>query len=1233
MINDESISQLRRDALLKLLQQNHGAGTAKVARPPILPINRGQPLPLSFAQQRLWFLAELDSAASAAYHMPAGLRLEGTLDRAALRATFDRLVARHEVLRTTFVENDGEPLQVIASPEIGFALSEHDLPGLSETAQSCAVAERSQAEATQPFDLATGPLIRGQLLQLADDQHILLVTQHHIISDGWSIGILIQEVSALYSAFSRGQPDPLAPLAIQYADYAVWQRRWLDDEVMQRQADFWCKHLSGAPALLELPIDRPRPPVQSYAGASVPFAPSAELSTALLDLSQRHGTTLFMTLLAGWSVLLARLSGHNDLVIGTLVANRQRAEIESLLGFFLNTLALRIALDGDLSVAQLLQRIKAITLAAYAHQDIPFEEVIDVIQPPRSLSRSPIFQVMLVLQNLPHRGEHRLPDLRLAPVASHQATTHFDVELFLTDRGGRITGTLNYASDLFDPATVERMIKYFQTLLTSMVQDEQRAVSRLPLLDATTRQQLLLEFNDTAADYPRDRMAHQLFEARAQAQPQAIAVVYAEQSLSYGELNCRANQLAHQLRALGINPDDRVAICVERSVEMVVGLLGILKAGGAYVPLDPRYPQERLAYMLNDSAPVALLAQAELQARLPGTDVPQIVLALDAQGQWQEPTLARQPDSNTDADCVGLTPGHLAFVIYTSGSTGLPKGVANTHSGLANRLTWYCQTSVDAAPITAFKTTIGFSDSQLEILGTLIGGGRVVVFDHETASDLNLFTECLKHHQVSNLVVVPSLLDRLLEFDLQASALASLKTLACGGERVAAELILKVQAAYPRVRCFNLYGASEVNSDVTALAYGAGSDALQSGRSSIGRPIANTRAYILDKQREPVPLGVSGEIYIGGAGVARGYLNRPELTAERFVADPFSCDPVARLYRTGDLGRWIPDGIIEYLGRNDFQVQVRGFRIELGEIEARLAAHGQVREAVVIAREDSPGDKRLVAYVTQPESVGGQDIAPDAEETSAVIAALREHVLMQLPEYMAPAAFMVLDALPLTPNGKLDRQALPAPDHSAVVTRAYEPPQGTIETAVAEIWQDLLHLDQVGRHDHFFELGGHSLLATQLVSRVRQVLGVEVALRELFAQPRLAALAKTVGQANQTVLPPIELADRSQALPLSFAQQRLWFLAELDPAASAAYHMPAGLRLTGTLDHVALRATLDRLVARHEVLRTTFVKTDAEPVQIIALPGSGFALREHDLRGLADVGQSAVVAQHSQAEA
>ncbi len=1168
-------------------------GLASAARsdlPAIVPAERGERMPLSFAQQRLWFLEQLGRAGRA-YHMPTRLRLRGELDRVALARALDRIVERHEALRTTFHTVDGEPVQVIA-PARGFALVHHDVSAQAdaEAALRRIVAEESAAA----FDLEHGPLVRGCLVKVAEDDHALLVTMHHIVSDGWSMGVLTRELSTLYGAFRDGAADPLPALPVQYADYAAWQRKWVDGEVLQQQVDYWKTMLTGAPELLELPADRPRPAQQSHAGAAVGVELSEELTAGLKALSQRHGTTLFMTLMAGWATVLSRLSGQDDVVIGTPTANRGRREIEGLIGFFVNTLAVRMDLGGAPTVAELLGRVKERTLGAQDHQDIPFEQVVELVQPARSMAHTPLFQAMFTWQNNP-KGSLELPGLKLGGVGAEAHTTaKFDLSLSMQEAGGRVVGGVTYATALFEEATVERYLGYLRSVLEAMVADERQTVDRLPLLPAAERARMVEEWNATGAGYPDESCIHELFEAQVERTPNAVALVFDDARLTYAELNARANRLAHHLREGGVGPDARVAVCVERGVEMVVGLLGVLKAGGAYVPLDPAYPHDRLRYMLGDSAPIALLTQSRLAGMVAtlagGLDVP--VIHLDEDAEW-----AGRPESNPERG--ELTPDRLMYVIYTSGSTGLPKGVMNQHRCVVNRLVWGQRAwALEEGDAVLQNASFSFDVSVRELFWPLMAGGRVVMLRPEGARDPGYLVETIRRERVRTACFVPSMLQIFLEHR-DAARCAGLRRVVCSGEALPASVARRFHERLPGVALDNVYGPSEAATAIASL--GCAADDTRA-TVPIGHPISNTRVYVLDAAGEPVPAGVTGELYIGGTGVARGYFNRPELTAERFVADTFSGEPGARLYRTGDLARWLADGSIEFLGRNDFQVKLRGFRIELGEIESRLAQHGDVREAVVLVREDVPGDQRLVAYYVGSEAAG--------------VDTLRAYLGEHLPEYMVPAAYVRLEAMPLTPNGKADRKAMPAPGGAAFSARGFEAPLGDTEETLAAIWAGVLGVERVGRRDSFFALGGHSLLAVQVVSRVRQAMGVSVALGDLFVHPVLADFARGLETAARAELPPIVPAERGDEAALSFAQQRLWFLEQLG-SAGRAYHMPTRLRLRGELDRDALVRALDRIVERHEALRTTFHSVDGQPVQRIA-PAAGFALARYDLSAHAD---------------
>ena len=1029
-------------------------GAAQAVLPPIPRADRGARVPLSFAQQRLWFLTQLEGV-SEAYQLSFGLLLEGPLDPVALRWALDRIVARHESLRTTFGFEEGAPVQRIAPiEESRFHLIEHDLRGHDEWQSE--LMELSEKESQRAFDMERGPLIRGYLVKLSEQKHALRITMHHIVTDGWSLGLLANEVSVLYGAFCEEREDLLPELPIQYADYALWQRHWIEGEVLHEQAEYWKGALSGAPALLELPTDHARPAQQEYAGDYVGREFDAPLTAGLKALSQRHGVTLHMTLLAAWAVLLGRLSGQRDIVIGTPVANRRQLETEKLIGFFVNTLALRVDLSGSPTVRELLQRVKRQSIAAQQQQDIPFEQVVELMRPVRSLAHSPLFQVMLQWQN---RGEGGVSLAGLKTLRSQRSAARrmskFDQTLSLSEVGDRIVGGIEYATSLFERSTIERHLQYFGQLLEAVVADDGQRIDRLPILDEPERHQVLYGWNQTRAE-ALDCCIHELFEAQVDRSPDAVALLFEGAQISYAQLNARANRLAHRLRGLGVGPDERVAICVQRGMEMVVALLGVLKAGGAYVPFDPGYPPARLRMMLEDAAPAMLLTQRDL-CELFTTAAKVPILLLDDASGWQE-----EPQTNLDRWVLGLRPDHLAYVIYTSGSTGEPKGVAIEHRNTVNLLNWGRSAFArEVLSQTLCSTSLNFDLAVYECLLPLTVGGSVRVVP-------NVLCLEQRHSEVTLINTVPSAMQALL----QGRGLpSSVRMINLAGEPLRRQLVERIFASTEAATVCNLYGPSETTTYSTWNAIERG----QEGLPHIGRPIANTQVYILDEGCEPVPVGVTGELYIGGAGVARGYLRRPELTEQRFLLDPFAAEPGARMYRTGDLGRWLADGNIEFLGRNDFQVKVRGFRIELGEIEARLHEHPGVGEAVVIAREDAAGEKRLVAYYT----AGSRGESAGAEQ-------LRAHLSAVLPEHMVPAAYVRLHELPRTPNGKLDRHSLPAPEISP--GPGYEPPQGRIESELAQIWAELLQLERVGRHDDFFALGGHSLLGMRLVVRLRQSL-------------------------------------------------------------------------------------------------------------------------------------------------
>ncbi|HET7231076.1 MAG TPA: amino acid adenylation domain-containing protein, partial [Longimicrobium sp.] len=1152
--------------------------------PPVVSVERAGALPLSFAQERLWFLDRLDPG-SATYNIPVAWRLGGALDGAALERALGEIVRRHEALRTTFAEVDGAPVQVVA-PFAGFALPVEDLSALSDADREAAVRRRAGEEARRPFDLSAGPLFRAALLRLGGEDHVLLLSMHHIVSDGWSMDVLVRELSALFAAYREGGESPLPELAVQYGDYAVWQREQLEGEVLERQLSYWRERLSGAPELLEVPADHPRPAVQTYRGASVPVELSPELLERLQALGRSEGTTLYMTLLGAFQVLLSKYSGSEDIVVGSPIAGRTRKEVEELIGFFVNTLVLRTALSGDPPFRETLGRVREVTLGAYENQEVPFERLVEELQPERSLSHSPLFQVMFTLQNAGGGGS-ALPGLRVSGVGAELGSAKFDLSLALAATARGLLGALNYNTDLFERSTVERMLGHLERVLEQVAADADVRLSRLDLLGEAERTLVLEEWNRTETEYPTGRCIHELVEAQAARTPGAVAVVAEEAELTYGELNERANRLARHLVRLGVGSEARVGVCLERGIEMVVSLLAVLKAGGAYVPLDPAYPAERLAFTLFDSGVAVLLTQESLRPALP---VPDGVTVVSVDGAAAE--IAAE---SAGSPARGSAPRSLAYLIYTSGSTGVPKGVAIEHESAVTLLSWAAAvfTAEELSGVLA-ATSISFDLSVFEIFLPLSLGGRVIVVENALALPRSAAAD-----QVRLVNTVPSAIAALLQ---SGGIPAGVRTVNLAGEPLRAEL---VDALYARGidRVYDLYGPSEDTTYSTWTLRRAG------GPTTIGRPISNTRAYVLGAAMLPLPAGVPGELYLGGRGLARGYLGRPGLTAERFVPDPFSGERGARLYRTGDRARWRADGTIEYLGRLDAQVKVRGFRIELGEVEAAVRRHDRVRECVVVAREDQPGEKQLVAYV-----VGGV-------ETDA----LRAHLRQSLPEYMVPGAFVFLDALPLTPNGKLDRKALPAPE-LASAGHPYVAPRTPVEEVLAGIWAEVLRLERVGVEESFFELGGHSLLATRVISRVRDVFAIELPLRALFEGPTVAELAVRVEEmrrAGLPVLPPVVPTERTGALPLSFAQERLWFIDRLEPE-SAAYNVPVVWRVGGALDQAALERSLGEIVRRHEALRTVFVEVDGSPVQVIA-PFGGFTLPVKDLSGLSDADREAAL--------
>lgn len=1079
--------------LQKRLKRMKGVGSTEE----ISPRPRANYFPLSFSQQRMWFVDQLGGG-SPFYNVSAALRLNGPLNVSALERCFNEIVRRHEALRTVFQAVDGEPQQVIM-PEVHLSLPVLDLMGLSDSEQEARLSRLAEEEAQHPFDLSRGPLLRLNLLRFNEDEHGLLIVMHHIISDGWSKGIFIRETATLYKAFLAEEPSPLPELHIQYADFAIWQHERLRGGHLERELVYWRQQLSGVSEVLALPTDRPRPPVQTFQGSEHRSVLSKELSRNLNAISHREDVTLFMTLLGAFQTLLYRHTGNEDIVVGAPVANRTQFELEPLIGCFVNTVALRTHMSGDPTFCELLARVREVTLGAYSHQDLPFEKVVEVLHPERALSHTPLFQVMLVLENI------RMPALELAglsitPIHIPSKNTQFDLTLIITEGSDGINCVFEYNTELFDQATVLRLADRFHLLLSAIVTKPDSRISTLPLVTPPELQQLLVEWNNTEVAAPPYNSITQWFTEQAERTPAAIALEYADQQVTYRELNERANQIAHRLSRIGAKGEVLVGVCIERSVEQIVAILGVLKAGAAYVPLDPTYPKARLDFILQDIQATVVLTVEHLVRMFDNCDAQIVCIDTD----W--PPLDSESKENLPSIVEGVT-DHPAYVIYTSGSTGAPKGVVITQRNLlhstAARLNYYHE------PVEKFLllSSFSFDSSVAGIFWTLCSGGTLVLQPEDSGRHQRLIAEHIAERKVSHLLALPSLYRLILE-EASATQLDSLRVVIMAGEACPLDVVNRHYGLIPLVALFNEYGPTEATVWSTVYAWrGDSSDASV----PIGRPIPNTQIYILDKNLNPVPIGVRGELYIGGGGISRGYLRRPSITAERFVPHPFSTEPGARLYKTGDIARYKSDGNIEFEGRLDYQVKVRGYRIELGEIEAVLRQHASVGQVAVSIREDTLGDRRLVAYV-----VGNRGRASATE--------LRSYLADKLPSYMSPSIFVILDELPLTTSGKIDRTALPIPDPTrSDVADEFIAPRTPIEALLAGMWSDLLGVERVGVNDNFFELGGHSLLATQVISQIRGTLQVEIPLRSLFEAPTVSGLAGTIAQITSDIEERVQL--------------------------------------------------------------------------------------------------------------
>lgn len=1085
-----NLSPEKKALLLQRLQQSSNLGASSTGAIAIPTASRQSPLPLSYAQQRLWFLMQLE-AGREAYNIPTATRLLGDLDRPALQQVFRKLIERHEILRTRFVLSGHAPIQIV-EPHLPLPWQEFDLQSQPEVEQQAQLEILVQTEANHCFDLAELPLLRCGLVQLKPREHVLILTLHHIIFDGWSLGVLFRELTALYQAQLTQQPAQLPPLVVQYGDYAAWQRDWLQGDVLQRQIDYWRQELMDAPPLLELPLDRPRPPIQSFRGQRLIYLLPPDILADLKTFCQHTGSTAFMVLEATFALLMGRYSGQDDILIGTPIANRNRPELTNLIGCLINTIVLRHDLSNNPSFEALIQQVKQKTLAAYQHQDIPFERLVDVLQPDRTLSHNPIFQALFgftpATESLPPGGE-----LQLAPLSLDITTAKFDLSLLVAEDAQGLSAAWEYNTDLFDPGTIERMAQQFETLLRGALSHPQQAIASMPLLSPAERQQILYDWNATAIPLPEPLGLHQGFEHQVLLTPEAIAVITLTESLTYRELETRANQFAHYLQSQGLSSKTLIGLCIDKSVEMLVGLFGILKAGCVYIPLDPSYPSDRLASMIDDAQLTTIITQTHLLDRLPKNSA--TVHCLDR--DWS--TISQQPPTRLN---LPVDPDELAYIIYTSGSTGKPKGVMISHRGAVN-------TNIDINRrfhVTARDRVLGlaslsFDLSVYDIFGVLAVGGAVVFPQPSDNLNPEAWLSLMQQHQVSVWNTAPAVMEMLMGYvtGQQLQLPASLRVVMMSGDAISVSLPEQIwQAGSRAIQIYSLGGATE--GSIWSIYYPI--TEVDSRWTSIpyGKPLTNQRFHILDDHLNPVPIGVAGELHIGGDGVALGYFQRLDLNAVKFINDPFF--PGGRLYKTGDRGRYLADGTIQFLGRIDHQVKLRGFRIELGEIEAVLTQQSEVREALVVIQDGQDRrDRRLCAYVV-----------PHPNHTLTV-ADLRDRLRERLPDYMVPSAIALLEQFPLTANGKIDRKALPIPDIQLTTLKAERIlPQTPLEQQIADLWQSLLPVPIVGIHDSFFDIGGNSLLLIQLHSRLQTELGLTCSILDLFQFPTIASLTQYLQQ-------------------------------------------------------------------------------------------------------------------------
>jgi amino acid adenylation domain-containing protein len=1095
----KNLSPAKRALLMKSLQKNaiQSQETQTIPRR-----ERQSGIPLSFAQQRLWLIDRLESG-TVAYNVPFAVRLKGSLNPAAFERSINEVIKRHEALRTTFTLEGDQPIQIIAS-HASLTVSLLDLKQVPADEKEAHVQRLAADEAQTRFDLSKGPLLRTTLLQLDQDEHVALFTMHHIVSDGWSDSVLIEEIVRFYEADLAGQRAALPELPIQYADFALWQRERLQGAVLDELLSYWKQQLAGAPPLLNLPTDNPRPPVQTHPGALESRVFPEWISEGLTSLSRQEGVTPFVTVLAAFKTLLYKYANQTDVVVGTPVANRTRFETEGLIGCFLNTLALRTDLSGNPTFRQLLRQVQAVTLGAHEHQDLPFELLIETLSTERNISYAPVFQVLFLYQNKSLENLNQR-DLSLTPIDIHSGTAKFDLALSVVEgTNGHLTASLEYNTDLFNAQTITWMLAHFETLLAAIVSDPEQHLHDLNLLAEAEQEQILFKWNATQTEFTETPCLHKLFEEQAARTPEAVALMFGSDSLTYQQLNERANQLAHHLRSLGVGTESVVALLMDRSLEMVISLFAVLKAGGAYLPLDPTYPPQRLSFMLSDAQPVVLLRQRGQRGTL---TVPPGMTVLEVEEQKKTAVSAESVSESYANPEVEVGAANLAYVIYTSGSTGQPKGAMITHGAITNRLLWMQQQyQLDASDVVLQKTPFTFDVSVWEFFWPLITGARLVVARPGGHQDTRYLLELIRSRQITTLHFVPSMLQAFLAEAGVTQGCRKLRRVICSGEALVPELVRRYyeQLTAPLE---NLYGPTEAAVDVTR--WGCDAEAVTPGGVSvpIGRPIANIQMYVLDEGMGCVPVGVSGELYIGGVGLARGYRGRAELTAEKFVPNPHTLEAGARLYRTGDVGRYLATGELEYQGRVDYQVKIRGYRIELGEIEAVLRQHAAITDAVVVPRQNALGEKQLVGYVVIAD---GADTAAGSEITSA---ALRKYIGARLPHYMIPAILVKLDEMPLSANGKIDRQRLPAIETKVVKTEPAAP-ANPIEEKLLAIWTQVLRIDQMSVDDNFFALGGDSIRIVQIVSQA-QYKGLHFEAQLIYQHQTIRDLAREIEKAAQ----------------------------------------------------------------------------------------------------------------------